>query len=113
LQPPSIALAAKAEVAGLIDYKTLHVSAPMQIGNHRWRLLIERHGRGKCTRYEWQKPDETLWRRSQEWPTHNINDTYLGLPRGLAKLYDREMPALIQHGLVSSQNQPQQGELAI
>jgi antirestriction protein ArdC len=113
LQPPNNALDANAEVAGLVDYKTLHVSEPMQIGNHQWRLLIERQGRGKCTRYERQKPDETFWRRSQEWPSHNINDTYLGLPRGLAKLYDREMPVLIQHGLVSLQNQPQQGELAI
>ncbi len=113
LQPPSNALDANTEVAGLVDYRTLHLSEPMQIGHHQWRLLIERNGRGKCTRYEWQKPDETLWRRSQEWSSHNINDTYLGLPRGLAKLYDREMPALIQHGLVSIQNQPQQGELAI
>jgi antirestriction protein ArdC len=97
---PVIAPEAKPEDDIAPDYQTLHVSQPMKIGQHSWRLLIERSGRGMVTRYEFQDESGSFWRRSQEWRHYDINDTYLGLPRGLTKLYEREKPALVKHGLV-------------
>jgi hypothetical protein len=35
------------------------------------------------------------WHSQRDWPTHNLNDgMYLGLPRTLARLYEREKPEL-------------------
>ena len=81
------------------SYQALYTSPSMTIGQHEWRMLIERSGRGAVTRYEFQDESGAFWHRSQEWPRYDINDTYLGLPLGLAKLYEREQPALVQHGL--------------
>ena len=91
----------KPEAAAVSNNQTLYTSPPMEIGEHTWRFLIERAGRGLQTRYEFQDESGSFWHRSQDWPRHNINDTYLGLPRGLAKLYERERPALIKHGLIA------------
>jgi hypothetical protein len=85
----------------------------MRVGQHDWRLRIERNGRGMVTKYEFQDKDSPLWRRSQEWPTHNINDTYLGLPKGLARLYERERPALVKFRLVQEATAPKQLTLSL
>jgi antirestriction protein ArdC len=80
--------------------KTLYVSEPMQIGNHQWRMLIGYNDLGSVgTRYEFQDQSGSFWHEQRSWPQYNINSTYLGLPRGLAKLYEREQPALIKFGL--------------
>jgi hypothetical protein len=94
------------------SYQALYTSPSMSIGQHEWRMLIERSGRGAVTRYEFQDESGAFWHRSQEWPRYDINDTYFGLPRGLAKLYEREQPALIQHGLVTAPSAAKQLKLS-
>ena len=98
---PVLTVEATSEATAIESYQTLYVSPPMTIGKHAWRLFIERAGRGKVTRYEFQDESGCFWRRSQEWRGYDINDTYLGLPRGLAKLYERERPALVAHGMIA------------
>lgn len=87
------------------DNHTLYVSPALRVGQHDWRLCIERGWRGMVTRYEFQDKDSPIWRRSQEWPGYDINDTFLGLPRGLSKLYERERPALEKCGLLPPSKQ--------
>jgi len=78
----------------------LYTSPPMQIGQHLWRMKIDRYDDKRlCTSYEFQDESGSFWHRGQEWRGYDINDTYLGLPKGLAKLYERERPVLIKHGL--------------
>ena len=87
----------------IITNSPLYTSEPMQIGKHLWRIKIDHFDRSRlCTSYEFQDESGSFWHRSQDWPRYNINDTYLGLPRNLAKLYEREQPALIRHGLVKA-----------
>lgn len=85
-----------------LDPQTLYVSEPLEVGNHLWRLIIARSTTGLVTRYEFQDESKCFWCCSKKWPTYNTNDTYSGLPRGLSKLFDRERPALIQHGLIQA-----------
>jgi antirestriction protein ArdC len=100
---PIIAADARPEEQNGVDvYNALYVSPPMQIGSHLWRLRIERSGQGRCTRYEFQDDSGAFWRCQREWGRYDINDTYLGLPVGLKKLYEREKPVLIKLGLVSA-----------
>ena len=47
------------------DYHTLYVSSAMRVGQHDWRLRIERSRRGMVTKYEFQDKDNPLWRRRQ------------------------------------------------
>ncbi len=78
----------------------LYVSKPIQIGNHLWRMAIDRNDRGSLvTKYEYQDKSGAFWNSQRQWPKYDINDTYLGLPRGLEKLYERELPALRLFGL--------------
>lgn len=95
------------------DYHTLYVSPTMRVGQHDWRLRIERNGRGMVTKYEFQDKESPLWRRSQDWPGYDINDTYLGLPKGLTKLYERERQALVKFGLVQEAPAPKQMTLSL
>ena len=99
---PIVTVDSKLEESAIADFHTLYISPPMEVGKQSWRLLIERAGRGVQTRYEFADQSGTFWRRSQEWPSYDINDTYLGLPRGLGKLYEREKPALVKNGLVAA-----------
>lgn len=110
---PNLTPLAQPEPVSLPDYHTLYVSPAMKVGQHDWRLRIERNGRGIVTKYEFQDKDRPLWRRSQDWPSHDINDTYLGLPKGLAKLYERERPALVKFGLVQDAPAPKQLTLSL
>ncbi|WP_244832479.1 hypothetical protein [Caballeronia sp. TF1N1] len=77
--------------------KIYHVSCPMKIGQHEWRLIIRDFyisGRVKaCTEYEWRK-DGGPWRNAKDWPTYDSNDTYNGLPRSLQKLFDANKAAV-------------------
>jgi antirestriction protein ArdC len=82
--------------------QTLYTSQPMQIGKYLWRMLIGYNDMGSVgTRYEFQDESGSFWRGQREWARYNINDTYLGLPSGLSKLYEREQPVLVKFGLVS------------
>lgn len=65
------------------------------------------------TKYEFQDKDSPVWKRSQDWPSHDINDTYLGLPKGLAKLYEQERPALVKFGMVQEAPTPKQLTLSL
>jgi hypothetical protein len=71
----------------------------MQIGKHQWRLLVANGARGLCTSYEFMDESAGFWCSQQSWPGYDINDPYLGLPRGLGKLHEREKPTLIKYGL--------------
>jgi len=91
----------------------LYVSQPMQIGQHMWRMAIDRGDRGGIiTRYEYQDESKAFWHSERDWYAYNINDTYLGLPRGLSKLYAREKPALIKYGLAKPPAPSAQFDLA-
>ena len=70
-----------------------YVSQPIKIGNTHWRLVLKERAAHRnleedrkrlCTEYQWN--DEGRWLPGTEWPTYNINDTYLGMPRRLGKL---------------------------
>ena len=88
---------------------TLYESPSMRIGKHDWRVIVKPfYLGGNCTEYQWRPanlhglPDELHarrepWRSGEEWPGYNFNDTYLGLPRTLRTLYDREKPQLDRH----------------
>lgn len=74
-----------------------YISPPIKIGNTHWRLVIKERAahsnldeerKRLCTEYQWN--DEGRWLLGTEWPAYNINDTYLGMPRRLSKLYERE-----------------------
>jgi len=90
----------KPEAATPPDDPTLYISPPMRIGQHDWRLRIERSGRSMVTKYEFQDDSGSFWNNQREWSRYDINDTYLGLPKSLAKLHERERPALVRFGLV-------------
>jgi antirestriction protein ArdC len=99
---PVIAPDAKPEDRnGIAIYNTLHVSEPMQIGKHLWRLRIERSGKGLQTRCEFQDESGSFWLHSQEWKNYDTNDTSSGLPKGLRKLFERERSMLEKHGLAT------------
>lgn len=89
----------------------LYISPPMIIGKHEWCCVVYRHAKyGACTEYHWRKlypqswaqglpPDR--WRSQENWPRHDTNDTYGGLPRSLQKLYLRhrqEIEAALARG---------------
>lgn len=90
-------------VNGQIHY----TSQPIKIGNTYWRLVIKERAAHSnleedrnyfCTEYQWN--DEGRWLPGSKWPAYNINDTYLGMPRRLSKLYEREKEIieLLIHG---------------
>jgi len=107
---PVIALDTKPETAiGIPVYNTLYISEPLQVERHIWRLRIERSGRGLVTKYEFQDPSGSFWIRSQEWKSHDINDPYLGLPRGMRTLNEREQPALVRFGVIKPRTTKQLG----
>jgi hypothetical protein len=110
---PDVKPEAKPDTDTPPDYHTLYVSPIMRVVQHDWRLQIERSGRGMVTKYEFQDKDSPIWRRSQEWHGYDINDTYLGLPKGLVKLYERERPALVKFGLVQEATAPKQLTLSL
>jgi hypothetical protein len=75
----------------------LHVSQPMLIGKHEWRLRIFNHPTyGPCTTFEWRRAGSDGWNPQRQWPSYDINHTYLGVPRGLDRLYDREIDHVIR-----------------
>lgn len=79
-----------------------YLSSPMKIGKQLWRMRICENGQGQVvTRYEFQDSSGMFWHGQRDWPWYDFNDTYLGLPKELAKLYERERPALIKYGLQS------------
>ena len=110
---PSLLPEAKPDTDATPDYHTLYISPAMHLGQHDWRLRIERSGRGMVTKYEFQDESGSFWRRSQEWPSYDLNDTYLGLPRSLSKLHERENPALIKFGLIKEPTSTKQLTLAL
>lgn len=110
---PDVKPEAKPDADTPPDFHTLYVSPAMRVGQHDWRLRIERKGRGMVTKYEFQDRDSPIWRRSQEWHGYDINDTYLGLPKGLAKLYERERSSLVKFGLVQEAPAPKQLTLSL
>ncbi len=74
-----------------------YISQPIKIGNIHWRVVIKQratHGnleedrKSLYTEYQWN--DQGRWQPGSKWPAYNINDTYLGMPRRLSKLYERE-----------------------
>lgn len=84
-----------------------YISQPIKIGNTQWRLVIKERAAHRnleedrkrlCTEYQWN--DEGRWLPGSKWPAYNINDTYLGMPRRLSKLYEREKEIieLLIHG---------------
>jgi hypothetical protein len=88
----------------------LYESAPLRIGKHEWRVIVQpsSYGRNNVTEYQWRPlPTPGLpeawrqpefWRHEEDWPGYNINDgMYLGLPKSLRTLYDREKAALDRH----------------
>jgi antirestriction protein ArdC len=110
---PSLLPEAKPNADTPPDYHTLYTSPAMHLDQHDWRLRIERSGRGMVTKYEFQDDSGSYWKRSQEWPSYDLNDTYLGLPRSLSKLYERENPALIKFGLIKEPTSTKQLTLAL
>ena len=96
--------------------KPIYTSKPMQIGNHFWRMVIDRSrsdDRRLATRFEFQDPSGAFWSDQRQWPEYNINDTYLGLPRNLEKLHERELPALRLFGFVPHPPLPKQLEMRL
>lgn len=85
----------------------IYETPPFVIGRHEWRCIVRFYGknwktgeRQNCTEYHWRRIGETAWRRSQEWPTYNPNDTYMGTPRSLMKLwtkYQEQIAAALKH----------------
>lgn len=84
-----------------------YISQPIKIGNTHWRLVIkertaynglEEDLNRLCTEYQWNEDGQ--WQPGSKWPAYNINDTYLGMPRRLSKLYEREKETidLLIHG---------------
>lgn len=82
----------------------------MRIGKHDWRMIVRPsdYSSRNVTEYQWRPanlhglPDELHarrepWRSGEEWPGYNFNDSYLGLPKTLRALYDREKPQLDRH----------------
>lgn len=83
---------------------TIFTSEPMVIGRSgvQWRILVKEgnpHWKppdviDRWTCYEFKYPDDVFvknkrWQDSHQWPSYDFNDTYSGLPRSLAKLYDK------------------------
>lgn len=90
----------------------LYISEPMKIGKHIWRMVFSK---AKDTfTYEWKSAEYSdHWRTQSSWATYDFNDgIYLGLPKSLVKLYQREEPTLLAYskgnGVVETQ-----GELAL
>jgi hypothetical protein len=84
----------------------IYESKPITIGKHEWRVIVRPfYLGGNCTEYQWRPaampglPEgmDEYWRREEDWPSFNGNDTYCGLPRTLRKLYDREKAELDRH----------------
>ena len=84
----------------------LYESQPMTIGKHEWRVIVRpSYLGGNCTEYQWRPAAmpgllegmDEHWRREEDWPGFNGNDTYCGLPRTLRRLYEREKAALDRH----------------
>ena len=73
-----------------------YASEPIKIGKHDWRVIVvdSRFGNSRCTEYQWRGMFG-YWRSSRDWPSYDINNGMtLGLPKTLAKLYEREKDAL-------------------
>lgn len=71
----------------------LYATPPMRIGKKEWRCIVKPWRDGsRCTVYEfrcpeWQGIPAGRWMNQCEWPGWDGNDTYLGLPKSLEKLY--------------------------
>lgn len=84
----------------------LYTSPPMRIGKHWWRCIVYRHPiYAACTQYQWVRAGVSWtgekWRSDRDWPRFNGNDTDLGLPRSLGKLYEKfaaDIQASLEHG---------------
>jgi hypothetical protein len=72
----------------------------MKIGKHLWRISVdETLYLGNCTVYEFlrispypQDMQKCFWQNEKSWPSWNGNDTFLGLPKGLYKLWALNKP---------------------
>ena len=63
-------------------------SSSMMIGKHEWRVrVISTRYHGRCTEYQYRRLGESQWHAERAWPSYNGNDTYLGMPRSLNRLY--------------------------
>ncbi len=97
-----------------------YASPPMMIGKHEWRVTVipsrfyDRKQAimipARSTLFEWRRPayyfpghhfEAGEWQSQRDWPRYNFNDSFLGLPRTLSKLYDRykdEIHAALEFG---------------
>lgn len=66
----------------------LFQSPAMTIGKHEWRIVVipSRYS-GNCTEYQFRRTGHQHWQDSNNWHGYNINDTYLGMPKSLLRLY--------------------------
>jgi transposase len=99
--------------------RNIFESGGMAIGKHEWRIVVRksRHG-GNCTEYQFRRLGQVTWQGSRAWPAYNINDTYLGLPKSLRRLYGSywtEIQAALngqptrRQSLSLHQDQPEEG----
>lgn len=92
------------EVGFLYARPVLYASPIMLIGRHEWALVIydtEHYGTGQD--YVWRRADavgvDAVWQRGRQWPTYDGNHQDAGMPRSLRRLWEREEPARVAHGL--------------
>lgn len=77
--------------------ETIYATAPRRIGVHEWACVVYRHAAyGMCTDYVWRRVDQNrgAFRRADDWPTYDGNDSDSGMPRTLRKLYAENVDAI-------------------
>lgn len=98
-----------------MDNEVFYTSPAITIGSTEWRLQIRESAASpgsKVTVYQFRgslyRGLSKQWHDARYWPSYDFNDTYLGLPPKLVKLWEQQQRVLAAHGLAP---QPQQGAL--
>jgi len=75
-------------------------SSAIKIGKYYWRVIVINSTvvKGqKATLYQFSYTDNGDWHDQHDWHKYNFNDSYLGLPKSLSKLYYQNKAELQRH----------------
>lgn len=82
---------------------TLWTSAPLTIGKHDWRIGVGHYRLSdghecRCTFHQWRRREmhghKQPWCEAEDWPSYDDHASNDGLPKTLARLYEREKPTV-------------------
>jgi len=69
----------------------IYATPHMKIANFQWRCVVEYSDflLSNCSHFEFRKNQHSDWTTDKNWPTYDDNAAFGGMPKTLAKLYER------------------------